>query len=58
MKYINGGDDKGLSRACTQFDCSSKVDAAAAKAAVEAAAAPGEAAALDSVVDKWHYVKA
>ena len=58
VKLMAGDSDQGLSRACTQYECSSKVDTAAAQAAVSAAAAPGETVPLESVVDKWHYVKA
>lgn len=47
----------GLSRTCTQFECSSKVDQDAANAAVEEAATPECAAVLADSVDKWHYVK-
>jgi len=47
----------GISRTCSVFECSSKVDQDAANAAVEETAAPEGAAVLADSVDKWHYVK-
>ena len=47
----------GVNRECTQYECSSKVSAEDANAALEAAADCGDASALADSVDKWHYVK-
>lgn len=48
---------EGISRACTQFECSSKVGHDDANVVVEGHAAQGDTVDLQDSVDKWHYVK-
>jgi nucleosome-remodeling factor subunit len=50
-------DTEGVSRTCTQFECTSKLGQDQANASVEAAAAQGDDIPLTDSVDKWHYVK-
>ena len=54
---MSGEGSDGVSRTCTQTECSEKVSAEDAKAALEAAAPAGEAGELADAVDKWHHVK-
>lgn len=46
---------KGISRACSVYECSSKTGDG--EGAVNAAAAVGEPEAIPKSVDEWHYVK-
>ena len=48
---------EGVSRTCTQYECSEKVSAEEANASLEAASPVGEAGDLADAVDKWHHVK-
>merc|ERR1712045_2922 len=54
---MSGEGSDGVSRSCTQYECSEKVSAEDANAAMEAAAPTGEAGELADAVDKWHHVK-
>ena len=47
----------GVTRECTQYECSSKISAEDANAILEGAAEVGEDGSLADSVDKWHYVK-
>lgn len=47
----------GLSRACTVYECSSKMTQDDANATLEGEASAGEDCPLQDSVDKWHYVK-
>merc|ERR1712111_288168 len=54
---MSGEGSDGVSRSCTQYECSEKVSAEDANSAMEAAAPAGEAGELADAVDKWHHVK-
>lgn len=54
---MSGTETQGVSRSCTQYECSEKVSAEDANAVLEAAAECGETGPLADSVDKWHYVK-
>merc|ERR1712117_149235 len=57
-KALMSREDSGsVVRSCTQYECSEKVSAEDANAAMEAAAPAGEAGELANAVDKWHHVK-
>ena len=51
-------DPDGLSRACTVHECGSKLpDASAAMEVVNKHAERASEVSVESIVDKWHYVK-
>ena len=57
-KALMSREDSGsVIRACTQYDCGSKIAGDAAQAVLDAQPDPGEDAELESVVDKNHFVK-
>ena len=54
---MSGQGSEGVSRTCTQYECSEKVSAEDANAVLEAAAPVGEPGELADAVHKWHHVK-
>ena len=50
-------DPEGVSRACTQYDCRSKISPEDAKAILGDEPPAGDDVALQSIVDKNHFVK-
>ena len=51
------GGDTAVVRACTQYECSSKINSDEAQAVLDEQPDPGEDVELESVVDKNHFVK-
>jgi len=54
---VREADPDGVSRACTSYDCQSKIGQGDAESVVNAEENPGETCELADSVDKWHYVK-
>lgn len=54
---MSGEGTDGVSRTCTQYECSEKVSSEEANASLEAASPVGEPGDLADAVDKWHHVK-
>ena len=49
--------DSSVVRACTQYECASKINPDTAQAVLDEQPDPGEDVELESVVDKNHFVK-
>jgi len=54
---VREADPDGVSRACTSYECQSKIGQGDAESVVNAEENPGETCELADSVDKWHYVK-
>jgi nucleosome-remodeling factor subunit len=57
MMKKDGDDPESVKRACTQFECASKINADAAKAILSEEPVTADDVELDTVVDKNHFVK-
>ena len=58
VKLMEGDSDEGMSRLCTEFEASTKIDASEAEEIISETAEICEPGEVDSIVDKWHYVNA